>query len=59
MSILDGLLGDKSTMARDIYLAEQLLALSNLLGEQLISVEIRLSNLERRLNAVEKLANEI
>ena len=48
MSIKDGLLGDKSTMARDIYLAEKLIELADL-------IEPRLQNLEQRLNTLERL----
>ena len=54
MSIIDEMTarGRTNPLERDIYLAERILELSNLLGEQLVSVEIRLGNLERRLNAV-------
>ncbi len=46
MNIADGLLGDKSTMARDIYLAEQMDALADIVDAQFNVMRLRIDTLE-------------
>ena len=52
MNIIGGLLRDKSTMSRDIYLAEQMIALADI-------VDAQFKVMRRRIEALEELANEI